>query len=167
MKTTIKIFATLALLFATSSFVAAQNSMVKHINQDEFRAQICDFVQSSTWQYKGKKPCVIDFYATWCGPCKKFMPVIHEVYEEYSGSGLIVLGVNVSDDPDKARDFIANSDMEWDVIITEGNSVQAMYNCTGIPSCYLISPDGKILEAGVHPVQLKETLKKYFENEQE
>lgn len=134
----------------------------------DFTGTAADGQEKSLYDYAGKGSYVLlDLWASWCGPCKKFMPVIHEVYEEYSGSGLIVLGVNVSDDPDKARDFIANSDMEWDVIITEGNSVQAMYNCTGIPSCYLISPDGKILEAGVHPVQLKETLKKYFENEQE
>ena len=47
MKTVIKIFAALTMLFATGSFAAAQNSLVKHINQDEFRAQICDLAVQS------------------------------------------------------------------------------------------------------------------------
>ena len=134
----------------------------------DFSGTTADGQIKSLSDYIGKENYVLlDFWASWCGPCRKCMPVIHEVYEEYSGKGLVVLGVNVSDDPVKAKDFIANSDMEWDVIITEGNSVQALYNCSAIPSCYLISPEGIVLEAGVHPMHLKETIKKYFENEQE
>ena len=133
-----------------------------------FSGTTADGQEKSLSDYTGKGSYVLlDLWASWCGPCKKFMPIIHDVYEEYSGKGLVVLGVNVNDDPQKARDFIANSDMEWDVIITEGDSVLTVYNCSGIPSCYLISPEGIILEAGVHPVNLKETIKKYFENEQE
>lgn len=109
---------------------------------------------------------LLDLWASWCGPCKKYLPIVREVYDEYSGKGLVVLGVNVNDDSEKAKAFIATSDMVWDVMITEGNTVTKLYNCSGIPSCYLISPEGIILEAGVHPVQLKETIKKYFEDEQ-
>ena len=117
--------------------------------------------------YIGKGDYVLlDLWASWCGPCKKYLPIVREVYDEYSGKGLVVLGVNVNDDPEKAKAFIATSDMVWDVMITEGNTVTELYNCSGIPSCYLISPDGIVLEAGVHPVQLKETIKKYFEDEQ-
>lgn len=117
--------------------------------------------------YIGKGDYVLlDLWASWCGPCKKYLPIVREVYDEYSGKGLVVLGVNVNDDPEKAKAFIATSDMVWDVMITEGNTVTKLYNCSGIPSCYLISPEGIILEAGVHPVQLKETIKKYFEDEQ-
>ena len=117
--------------------------------------------------YIGKGDYVLlDLWASWCGPCKKYLPIVREVYDEYSGKGLAVLGVNVNDDPEKAKAFISTSDMVWDVMITEGNTVTKLYNCSGIPSCYLISPDGTILEAGVHPVQLKETIKKYFEDEQ-
>ena len=134
----------------------------------DFSGTTADGQIKSLSDYIGKENYVLlDFWASWCGPCRKCMPVIHEVYEEYSGKGLVVLGVNVSDDPVKAKDFIASSDMEWDVILTEGNSVQALYNCSAIPSCYLISPEGIVLEAGVHPMHLKETIKKYFENEQE
>lgn len=108
MKTMAKIFATLALLFATSSFVAAQNSMVKHINQEEFRAQICDFVNSSTWQYKGKKPCVIDFYATWCGPCRTISPFLDNLSVKYKDQ-IDVYKIDVDKNKELAQAFGATS----------------------------------------------------------
>lgn len=108
MKTMAKIFATLALLFATSSFVAAQNSMVKHINQEEFRAQICDFVNSSTWQYKGKKPCVIDFYATWCGPCRTISPFLDNLSVKYKDQ-IDVYKIDVDKNKELAQTFGATS----------------------------------------------------------
>lgn len=132
-----------------------------------FAGTTVDGEELSLSDYTGQGNYVLlDLWASWCGPCKKFMPKVREVYDAYSCKGLVVLGVNVNDDPAKARDFIANSDMQWDVLITEGDTVLKLYNCSGIPSCYLISPDGIILEAGVHPMQLKETIKKYFEDEQ-
>lgn len=108
MKTVIKIFAALTMLFATSSFAAAQNSLVKHINQDEFRAQICDFVQSATWQYKGKKPCVIDFYATWCGPCRTISPFLDKLSVKYKDQ-IDVYKIDVDKNRDLAQAFGATS----------------------------------------------------------
>lgn len=108
MKTVIKIFAALTLLFMTSSFAAAQNSLVKHINQDEFRAQICDFVQSPTWQYKGKKPCVIDFYATWCGPCRTISPFLDKLSVKYKDQ-IDVYKIDVDKNRDLAQAFGATS----------------------------------------------------------
>ena len=120
MKTVIKIFAALTLLFMTSSFAAAQNSLVKHINQDEFRAQICDFVQSPTWQYKGKKPCVIDFYATWCGPCRTISPFLDKLSVKYKDqiqafgatSIPLLIFVPVNGEPQANRGALPEAELE-------------------------------------------------------
>lgn len=150
--------------------VEAMKQALKEMQGNEapdFTGTTVDGEEKSLFDYICKGNYVLlDLWASWCGPCKRYMPIVHEVYSEYSCKGLVVLGVNVSDDPDNAKDFVSNSDMEWDVIITEGDSVQMLYNCSGIPSCYLLSPEGIILEAGVHPVHLKNTIKKYFKDEQ-
>jgi len=133
----------------------------------EFSGTTLDGREMSLSDYTGKGNYVLlDFWASWCSPCKKFMPIIRKTYDEYSAKGLVIIGVNVNDKSEKAREYIEHSDMVWDILITEGSSVMSLYKCTAIPSCYLVSPDGIILEVGVHPIRLKETIKKYFEDEQ-
>jgi len=56
---------------------------VEHLTLDSFKEKIFDFEKSKDWNYRGENPCIIDFYAHWCGPCKVIAPVIEELAEEY------------------------------------------------------------------------------------
>ena len=76
-----------------------------HLTKAEFLKKVCNYeANPNEWKYEGTVPCIIDFYATWCGPCKMISPVLAELAKEYDGK-IVVYKVDVDEEQDLAAAF--------------------------------------------------------------
>lgn len=99
----------LALFMALCLMLPAQEPIVKQMTKADFLQKVMDFEKNPTqWVYRGDKPCIIDFYADWCGPCKIASPILDELAEKYKDK-IIVYKVNTDKEPDLANVFAIRS----------------------------------------------------------
>ena len=111
-------------------------------------------------QLKGKK-VFLNFWATWCPPCKAEMPDIEKLYQETKDSDLVILAVNAGDDKKTVQDFIAKNNYNFSVLLDSDGEVSQLYQVTGIPTSYFIDTEG-YLDDGTSGVIPLESMKKYI-----
>ncbi len=102
-----KIFIILAVAVLSIGISYANNNGEKivHLTKAEFLKKVVDYENNvNEWKYLGDKPAIIDFYADWCGPCKRLSPILEEIAAEYEGE-VIIYKVNVDDERDIATAF--------------------------------------------------------------
>lgn len=110
MKKTILIaMAIIAFCVSANAQETKQEPKVKHLTYKEFLKNVWDFEKDpNTFVYKGKLPAIIDFYADWCGPCRRVAPIMEKLAYEYDGK-LLVYKVNVDQEKALASTFQVRS----------------------------------------------------------
>src|SRR5512134_665621 len=87
---------------------------------------------------------MVNFWATWCGPCRVEMPHLSRLYDKYRGSGFVVFAVNIDEDPRKAASVAAQLGMRFPVLLDTDKKVSRMYDLSTMPSTILIDRDGRV-----------------------
>lgn len=91
------------------------------------------------------KVVYVDFWASWCGPCRQSFPWMNEMQARYGAQGLQIVGVNVDAKNDDARAFLAATPARFLIAFDPAGATPRAYGIKGMPSSVLIGPDGKVL----------------------
>jgi len=78
--------------------------MVEHLTKETFQSKVFNYDLNKEWKFEGDKPCIIDFYADWCGPCKMVAPILDELSTEF-GSKMNIYKVNTEEEQELASVF--------------------------------------------------------------
>jgi len=87
---------------------------------------------------------MVNFWATWCGPCRQEMPHLEALYQRYSELGFTLLGVNVEEDASGADRFLAETPVSFPILFDPENEVSALYEVVAMPSTVLIDRNGNL-----------------------
>lgn len=117
--------------------------------------------QSSEWI--GKQPVVLNFWGTWCPPCRHEIPALKQLYSEYRGKGVEILGLALDwrDSPESVRKFAAENDMQWQMLMAD-RDMFADYKGTGVPTTFFLDREGNVVAQFLGP-RSYEQFKEAFE----
>ena len=90
-------------------------------------------------------PLIVNFWSSWCPPCRKEIPDLENVWKEHKEDGITILGVNVQDDEQNAELYLAEFGVTFPNVIDLGGKITVDYGVTGLPVTFFISSEGKVI----------------------
>jgi len=148
----------------TGSAVSGSNGLDVGQQAPSFSAQLVNGQQVNLESLRGKV-VLVNFWATWCGPCRNEMPFFQSLSDKYDKKDFQVLAVNFLEKQDTILDFTKKLNLKFDVALDPKGEINKQYGVLQYPVSYVIGRDGKILarQAGpFSPETLESALKKWI-----
>lgn len=125
----------------------------------DFELALMDGGKAKLSQHKGKDVVILDFWATWCPPCVRAMPIIIEVAESFKSKGVVFYAMNQDEEVKTIKDYIAKKKWVMPITLDVGSKVGGLYGVEGIPTTVIIDKDGVVRDFHVgFSTNLKEEL---------
>jgi thioredoxin 1 len=99
--------------------------MVEHLTKETFLSKVFNYEKNKEWKYEGEMPCIIDFYADWCGPCKMVAPILEDLAKDFEGK-INIFKVNTEEEQELASAFGIKSIPSLLFVPSEGQPQMAM-----------------------------------------
>ena len=157
---TILMIATLALAFSLPAVALTSRGE----QAPDFTLTTLDGSREISLSELAGKVVYIDFWASWCGPCRKALPEVQALWDEYRGENFQMIGVNLDRKIEAGLKYVQSKNVTFPSVFDEGGSVSTEYGVRSIPSMIIIGPDGKVAysEVGFNPKKLPD-IKKVIE----
>jgi cytochrome c biogenesis protein CcmG, thiol:disulfide interchange protein DsbE len=147
----------LSLLLASLACAASASGTGNRVGNEalDFTLQTIRGQELSLSQFRGQ-PVLVNFFATWCGPCKSEMPALQAVYERYMPQGLVLLAIDMEESQADVTAFASSMGLSFPILLDSKGNIASQYGARSIPRTFFIDSTGVIRRVSIGAISEKE-----------